>query len=171
VHLVRSKIKQGSEKTKTKALVQVAVFLVVVLAGIGCYASDKEKYGFYVPKPNEEIYGTWVNKEYSGTLLAHYQKWVFRFWGYAEQYNNIADNVSVFQNTFFLVDKWSDSEGNICYKVYIQEGSYKYGWFAFVKISMGGTVFEYTDAAYPLMWPTEADLNPDNPKYRIYYRQ
>ena len=156
---------------KTKTLVCVLVFLVVVLTIVGSYASDKEKYGFYVPNPKEELYGTWVNKEYSGTLLAYYQKWVFRFWGYAKQYNNVADKLSVFQNTFFLVDKWSDSEGNIWYKIYIQEGSWKYGWFAVVKFSKGGTVFEYTDAAYPLMWPSEADLEPDNPKYRIYHRQ
>jgi|WetSurSiteA1Bulk_404760.scaffolds.fasta_scaffold75777_2 hypothetical protein len=156
---------------KRKMLVYGVVFLVVVLIGACSFSNENEKYGFYVPKPNEEIYGTWVNKEYSGTIQAQYQKWVFRFWGYAEQYNKIADTVSAFQNTFFLVDKWTDSGANICYKVYVQEGSYKYGWFALIKISKGGTVFEYIDAAYPLMWPTEADLNPDNPNYRIYYRQ
>jgi hypothetical protein len=156
---------------RTKMLVYVLVFLVAALAGVGSFANDKEKYGFYVPKPNEEIFGTWVNKEYSGTRLVHPQKLVFRFWGYEEEYTNIADNNSSYQDTFILVDKWTDSEGNIWYKVYEQNGQMKYGWFSLVKISKGRTVFEYIFNSYPLMWPKEADMNPDNPQYRIYYHQ
>ena len=156
---------------RTKTLVYILVFLVAVLAGVSSFAADKEKYGFYVPSSKEEIFGTWVNKEYSGTREVHPQKLVFRFWGYEEEYNNIADNNSSYQDTFFLVDKWTDSEGNIWYKVYAQNGQMKSGLFGLVKISKGGTVFESINTLYPMMWPTVADMNQDNPQYRIYYRQ
>ena len=40
---------------KTKGLVYGVAFLVAVLAGVCSSANDKEKYGFYIPKPNEEM--------------------------------------------------------------------------------------------------------------------
>jgi hypothetical protein len=63
VHLVCSTLLNISIKTwgvmmKTKTLVCVLVFFVVVLTIVGSYASDKEKYGFYVPNTKKELYGT-----------------------------------------------------------------------------------------------------------------
>ena len=175
-HILRERLvinnsRQGGGKMKTKTLVYGVGIIVAVLVSVYSFADDKEKYGFYVPKPNEEIFGTWVNKDYSGTRLVHPQKLVFRFWGYEEVYDKITDNNSSYQDTFFIVDKWTDSEGNIWYKVYEQTGQYRYGWFSLIRISKGGTVFEHINTEYPMMWPTESDLNPDNPNYRIFYRQ
>jgi hypothetical protein len=154
---------------RMKTLVCVLIFIVAVLACVGSFANDKEKYGFYVPKPNEEIYGTWVNKDYSGAVLGHHQKFVSHFWGYWGAYNQVTDKAPTWYGTFILVDKWKDSEGNIWYKEYDQNGWSKYGDFSLDKISKNGTIIESVYNSY--MWPKEADLNPDNPNYRIYYRE
>ena len=154
---------------KSKMLVCVLIFIVVVLSSVRSFADDKEKYGFYVPKPNEEIYGTWVNKDYSSIVRRRPQKIVIHFWGYWEDYNKVTDATSIQRGTLTLVDKWINSEGNICYKAYWRSGESKYGDFMLHKISNSSSVIEYIYNSY--MWPTEAELNPDNPNYRIYYRQ
>jgi hypothetical protein len=72
--------------------------------------------------------------------------------------------------TSTLVDKWTDTEGNIWYKEFVRYQSNSVGtWYQLIKISNNGTNLEY-------MWskrdfPVEADLTPDSATYRIYYLQ
>ena len=56
---------------KTKILMCGVVFFVLILTGVYSFADDKEKYGFYIPSWKEELYGTWINTDYTGTGEDH----------------------------------------------------------------------------------------------------
>ena len=150
----------------TRILMIGMVLLLSVAVFPTSYAKDRE---FFVPSSSEEIFGTWINTEYSGELTWN-QKYVHYSWGYCECYSEMeSKNPAIgFLITSTLVDKWTDAEGNIWYKEFVR---YQMGdtWYQLVKISDNGTTLEY-------MWtkrdfPVEADLNPDNATFRIYYRQ
>ena len=152
---------------KKKAIVCVLMFLVTVFACLNSFGDDKEKYGFYAPRDNEELYGTWVNTTRPGSN-EYKQKIVMNYWGDWETYKEATDEF--FDNgTFIIVDRWTDSEGNIWYKEYIREQNYLYPIFELDKISKSGTVWEYLfgyDGS-----PTADNMNSKNPYYRIYYRE
>jgi hypothetical protein len=133
-------------------------------------ASDKEKYGFYVPIHNEEIYGTWVNAEYSGAL-PFFQKAINYHWGYYDVFCKMTDTNACIRGTMILVDKWTDSEGNIWYKQYFRENWGYSGFFEIDKISKNNTVWEFVFSS--LEFPVEDDLSAKNTAkgYHIYYRQ
>jgi beta-lactamase regulating signal transducer with metallopeptidase domain len=158
---------KGGKKMKTKILLCGLIFLIALLAGVGSFAADKEKIGFYVPKRNEEIYGTWVNKNYDG--IDYEQIIVYYYWGYGEFVRYVTDKETSMKFSFTIVDKWSDSEGNIWYKTYeITNNDYSI-IYTLNKISNDATVFEYVDNVGD--FPTRADLNKTNYNYRIRYRQ
>lgn len=152
---------------KTKIWLCGVIFLVIFLAGVCSFADDKEKFGFYVPKRNEEIYGTWVNKNYDG--ISKDQKIVYYYWGYGEFYRIVTNENPAERFGFTITDKWSDSEGNFWYKMYeITDNDYSV-YFELCKISNNMTVLE---TAYNIgNYPTNADLIADNYRYRIRYRQ
>jgi hypothetical protein len=154
---------------KSKTLLFILIFLVVVLTSVGSFADDKEKFGFYVPKQNEEIYGIWVNKDYTTVQFRYPQKIEILFWGYWEEYDKVTDDTSIIQGTITLVDRWIDSDGNICYKTYWMFGESKYDDFYLYKISKDRSTMESIYNSYK--WPIEADMNKDSPNYRMYYRQ
>jgi beta-lactamase regulating signal transducer with metallopeptidase domain len=158
----------GGKKMKKKTIPYVMVFLVVALAGIGSFAADREKQGFYVPKPSEEIYGTWINKEYSGDRASRCQKIVLHNWGYGEKWLKIEDEKSKWSWTYFFAAKWTDSDGNIWYKGLDQFP----GWpveYSLTKISKNGAVMEciYSRTEFP----SESDLDPSHLAYLTYYRK
>jgi len=147
------------------------IFLIVLMMTFLClnsFGNDKEKYGFYVPRAKEELYGTWVNtKMYHGDT-GHAQKIEMHDWGYWEVYSKIADEFFV-NGTYIIVDRWTDSEGNIWYKEFVRARNGLYPDFELDKISKNGTVWEYVFAFDD--FPTANNMNSMNPYYRIYYRQ
>ena len=155
---------------KAKALVGGVVFFVAVLAGVCSFAVDKEKYGFYVPSPNEVIFGTWVNTKYDGGPYIP-QKLVDYHWGSYDVFMIATYKTLSFKGSGIIVDKWTDAEGNTWYKNYNREDWTTKGFFALEKISKDGNVKEfvwrYND------FPSEDDLNSKNldMHYRIYYKQ
>jgi hypothetical protein len=156
---------------KTKALVCAVVFIFVVLAGIYSFADDKDQYGFYVPSRNEELYGTWVNPKYRGESEGSEQKFVTYNWGYSEGFLKVADKNPIERWTFIIVDKWTDTDGNIWYKVFNQEAGPLSGstWFTLNKLSENGTVMQFI-VDYG-KFPTEIDMNPDAINHRIFNRK
>jgi hypothetical protein len=56
------------------------IFSVVFLSGMQSFADTGENYRFYVPRRNEEMYGTWVNENHDG--VKRFQKAVYYYWGY-----------------------------------------------------------------------------------------
>ena len=143
------------------------MLLIMVLACLTSFGDDKEKYGFYVPRNNEEIYGTWVNMTYPGTSRMYPQKIVMHFWGEWEEYREATDE-NFATGTFVLVDRWTDSEGNIWYKDYIRMRNDINPTFELDKISKDGTVWEYVFGNHD--FPTADNMNSTNPYYRIFYR-
>ena len=154
---------------KKTTIACILAFLLAVLACLNSFGEDKEKYGFYVPKANEEIYGTWINMAYTGTGQ-YVQKFVLYDWGYWEGYDKAASTLpSTYPGTYILVDKWTDSEGNIWYKEYVRERHGMNPHFELDKISKDGTVWEYVFGYND--FPKADTMNSKNPYYRIYYRE
>ena len=136
----------------------VALILALAFLSLTGNALTEEK--TYLPTNNEEICGTWVNTEYH--LVA--QKVVMNpdgTWGWAMRANAELD----MKFTYKLKEKWTDSEGNIWYKVRLK--SHRGEDYVLVKISNSGNTREV--AFNRNEYPTKID--PKEVNYRIYYRQ
>jgi hypothetical protein len=146
------------------------VFILFVLIGMYSYGGDKEKYGFYVPSSNEEWCGTWVSKDTSRPT-GEPQKVINNCWGYYEVFTRLSDTTPHSKGCSTLVDKWTDSKGNIWYKEYDREPWTSKGLFVINKISKNGNVLEYVWSQDG--FPTENDVNSKNSAmhYNILYRQ
>ena len=144
----------------------VLAFILVFLACLNSFGDDKEKYGFYVPKASEELYGTWINTTYNPGFYS--QKYILYDWGYFEEYEKPTSEYP-YPGTFIIVDKWTDSEGNIWYKEYVRERNEMNPTFELDKISKDGTVWEFVFAYND--FPKADTMNSKNPYYRIYYRE
>ena len=136
----------------------MALILAVALLAFTGNASAQEK--TYIPKDNEEFYGTWVNTEYY--LVA--QKVVINpdgTWGWAMSASGEPDT----KYTYELKEKWTDSKGNIWYKVRLQ--SHRGKDYVLVKLSNSGNTREIVWDSHE--YPMKIDSKTAN--YRIYYRQ
>jgi hypothetical protein len=118
---------------------------------------------FYIPKSNEEIYGTWINEDMK------YQKFIYYYWGYAEKYKEVSNKTPTYKITFTIVEKWTDSEGNVWYKTFNRHNAAMTTVFWITKISNNGTVCESVSNYGE--FPSKDELNVDNFDYHIYYRQ
>ena len=127
----------------------------------------------YVAKPNEEIYGTWVNEKMSA------QKIVVGPDG-GKTYLKLTDTTPYFETAGEIVSKWTDSEGNIWYKCMSArvKGAYANAAAKFTeldKLSKSGTVWESVwtmpmsdEEIKNPKYPTKID--PQDSNYGIYYR-
>ena len=160
-------------KTGTMLLSSCVVLIALILLG-SCAP------GKYVPKANEELYGTWINKSYSGhyDLLNddHAQKEVIDSNGY-HVFRFVDDFAEYYVGAETITSKWTDSEGNIWYK------TYKGGWnqneiktsvvpHFLYKLSKSATVRESVyanrDTYTPSAFPTKID--PKDQSYLVYNR-
>ncbi len=122
-----------------------------------------ENENFYIPKSNEEIYGTWINED----MIT--QKLIYYYWGYGEIYREVSSETPAVKLTFTIVEKWSDSEGNVWYKTFKRYDVAMGTVFCITKISNNGTVYE---SVYNVDgFPTKDELNVDHFYYLIYNRQ
>jgi hypothetical protein len=132
---------------------------------VGCGPSK------YVPKPNEELYGTWINEKMSA------QKYVNTAGRWAE-YLKSSDSSPHKEFAVAIVSKWTDSGGNIWYKTTRNDISGSYTGFettALSEISKNGTVWEsvWTEPENEAemknpTYPTKID--PNAFEYTVYYR-
>jgi len=138
--------------------------LVIVFSGFG-----QEK---YTPKPNEEIYGTWVNEQINPPKTAKNPDGTFANYFPASFSKPFQGGKSE------IFKKWTDSEGNVYYDTF---DTFTFGssminkaqclW----KVSKSGTVLEQ-------IWVSVSDFAPDKfptfetkidnmtTGYLIYYR-
>ena len=139
-----------------------AVFLVLNQVPGWC----QEK---YIPKEDEEIYGTWTNAQ----GVTH--KIVNSTGGY-KSFARVSDLLPNEDGTLRIDGKWTDSNGNIWYKIFTEVTSGEMaGWKVqgLDKISTSGTVWEHVGAFVigdfdPSHYPTKID--PKDPNYFILYR-
>ena len=144
---------------KTTKLISGVVSILVLLAFTLGYAEEKKA---YVPKHDEEVYGPWVNTDYPGGWQ-QCQK-VINYPEQFELFNKPTDKTPAYRGPYTIIDKWTDSEGNIWYK---SRALCAYGIYLLQKISSSGSIYEYvsSDSDYP----TEIDTNDRT--YHIYYRK
>ena len=144
----------------------------------------------YVPKENEEIYGTWVNVDYKASRqtqrtrleflmtedvseLIGIKKVIFYPGGKCQLFPTTL-NTAPREVEYAIASKWTDSDGSILYKqAWVHYFEYdgklheKDRNFTTIKVNASKQTIEFVfaDADYP----TEVD--PEHSKYRIYYRQ
>ena len=133
--------------------------------------------GEYVPKENEEVYGTWVNKDNHGYYFSP-QKQIITANGYKKFYK-ISDPAPFEEGTRLIYSKWTDAESNIWYKAYgtVTTGTYKgYNYQVIGKLSKGATVYEFcftglgtTTQFDTIYFPTK--VSPSGSNYVILHRQ
>ncbi|MBW8003044.1 MAG: hypothetical protein FVQ80_13665 [Planctomycetes bacterium] len=132
----------------------------------------------YMAKEDEEIFAAWVNTSYNSIargkddsyIMAGYaQKIITKPDGTYELYGSVTDMVHQLTFKYTIIDKWTDSDGNIWYKIiakykteYMEQTRY-----GLDKISNSGRTWEYVGSAND--YPTK--IGPNHPEYRIYYRQ
>jgi hypothetical protein len=156
-----------------KARIVVRNAFVVLLSIIALRAIAQDK---YVANVREELFGTWVNSQNSGDIF-HPQKVVVTADGY-EGYSKKSDSVPLFTWALQIENKWTDSEGNIWYKV-LGNGKGRYAEepsLELYKLSKSGEVMERAFLWFPFgagfkyaKYPTEIDSKQFS--YRILYRE
>ncbi len=127
----------------------------------------------YVPKSDEELYGTWTNEQYYGEGdVWHPQRVVVTADGYVG-YNKLSDLVPMFIWKLWIDSKWTDADGNIWYRVRgMGAGKYDKSQELY-KLSKSATVMErafvYVFGDYDASkYPTKID--PNELRYRVLYR-
>ena len=153
------------------------ILLVMILLGGYCYGQN------YVPKADEVLYGTWTN---DNTNSAQMGERSVTFPGGYKNYFGLSPNTFFEQGTEQLIEKWTDSEGNVWYKSQatttygiVPSGVYKgydyKGWKfqCLQKFSKSGTVRElmavHVPEFDPNLYPTKIDPT-DIEHYKIFYR-
>lgn len=121
---------------------------------------------------SEDIWGTWVNTEQPKGRYHHVsEKRVFSPEGMFKFYYYESSQSPEFEGTYTITERWTDSEGNICYKIKATGKSIKYRdkveWYLLSRISDSGKTLEYV--YHPLDYHKK--LDPNHPSYRILYRK
>jgi hypothetical protein len=143
------------------------LFSLILLGGCGP--------GKYKAKPNEELYGTWINESYGIVNAATYfpQKMIVDSSGYTG-YRNISDHGAQGKGPEQIASKWTDSEGNIWYRTFGtgSNGDKVIKWQELNKLSKSGTIREYVSVVVSDFdsgkYPTKIDSN--DPSYHICNR-
>ena len=142
-----------------KSLLALAFILTVVAFSGNAVAEEKA----YVPKQNEELFGTWVNLDYPPG--ERHQKIVVHPDGRYERFSQqwLKEPTSKF--SYKITDKWTDSEGDIWYKAQVSNPNFES--YQLHRISNSGKTMEFVRDG--TNYPTEIDQ--DKYPYRVYNRQ
>jgi len=148
---------------KTKSLIAGFILIsTVFFFTTGNYAIGENE---YVPTKNEEIYGTWVNPNY--TKIWFPQKITIKPGGIYEYYIGRLDLVPTYKNSYTLTAKWIDSEGNVWYRMIWKWKVTDQARYELDKFSTSGQNWEfiYSFDDYP------AAIDPNYANYHIYHRR
>ena len=108
----------------------------------------------------EELYGIWKNEDYNSTdpFADRFAKLVFNQDGTFSSYNTTATKTMRWMGSFEITEKWTDSDGNIWYKLSSTiKGAYSTEPFYWtVSISNSGKTLEYGFSGSD--YPNEKDL-------------
>jgi len=118
----------------------------------------------YVPKDNEELYGTWINMDYKTGDPP--QKLSYKSDGTIASSIYAESRMLMWDTKLQITDKWKDSEGNIWYKGHLVANSGEEG-YSLYKISNSGKTFEFIFDNNEC--PTK--ITTDHSNYRVYYRK
>jgi hypothetical protein len=149
-----------------KSLLALAIGATLIFPFVNVLAGEKP----YVAKDNEELYGTWVNPNYSSVQAdgASDQKIIFRTDMTFELFRwLLGKEVCFWTGPYRITDKWTDSKANIWYKIhweYIYNEQYR-----LFKISNSGKKCEFVNDPIEYGYPKKID--PESISYRVYYRK
>ena len=152
-----------------KTLILVVLIMAVLIIAGSCATGKKA----FVAKENEELYGTWVNKEYNNKGM-YYAKHIINADGTINLYT-FDYSTRVYENDKYIItDKWYDTIGNIWYKAIITERASSAvkttnPIYTLAKISNAGKILETVKSGYD--YPTELDPDTLLYNYEILYRQ
>jgi len=132
--------------------------------------------GNYVPKPNEELYGTWTNTTEVGKMATRVPQKEIHSPGEVQTFERLSDKAPSWEATEQIDTKWTDSDGNVWYKTF---GTITLGWMKgyksqkLIKISKSGTMLEAVEtevaeldsSLYPSRITDSNDVD-----YYIFYR-
>jgi hypothetical protein len=125
-------------------------------------------------KPDDPLFGTWVNKEYEGgknflavkaVIFPECKEW---------DYFKMSDTKPIYEGRFTIVEAWVDEEGSHWYRT--KGGSDYYPWpskepqwkgYGLTRINAAGTVMEGVsrESGYP------EEISELAGAYAIYYKQ
>jgi hypothetical protein len=154
----------------------LAIILTAPLI-IGCATQKtfavKEVRGFYVPNSAEELYGTWLNPDYEGSVTKH-AKVTIHSTGFFEAFSGLNQVSPTETGVITIVKKWKGSEGSLWYITFFRD-SMGGDSFGLQKVSKNGLVWEgfWTQAnvAGSEESLVEENLTAEYPHYQIYDRQ
>jgi hypothetical protein len=148
---------------KARTLASILILVLAILIIVGNCATGKK---VYVAKEDEEIYGTWVNTDYNYT--GRWAKGVFHPDGTFVTYQADSSITPYYFGTFTITEKWTDSEGNIWYKIISIDQIYTI-YYELHKISNNEMTWEYVWSNSD--YPKEIDPDDTTSNRKIYYRQ
>ena len=125
----------------------------------------------YLAKDNEELCGTWENPNYSrqkGWNTMQTQKLVFRANRTFERFAWVDRDDSEWSGSYKIKSKWTDSEGNVWYKIHWKY-FYRLEHYGLFKISYSGKKCEFVTDSIEYGYPKKID--PRAYEYRVYYRK
>jgi hypothetical protein len=150
-------------------LVSILILVLAVLIAIESCATSKKA---YVAKEDEELYGTWVNPEYDrGKPNA---KIVIKPDGTLDAYSLSNSERPIGVSEYTITDKWTDSEGNIWYKIVETFFDQKVmqnpdTYYSLSKIDKTGNTLEELWSS--IDYPPKFELDNLRYSYYIRYRQ
>ena len=98
-------------KTKFFTL-SLTILIIIAFSTNFSKASDKKA---YVATENEELYGTWVNEDYNSSPRSAIHE--YKANGTWVVYRKTTDEISYKDGTYTITDKWTESNGDVCYNL------------------------------------------------------
>jgi hypothetical protein len=148
-----------------RPLLALAISAALIFSVVYVLAGEKT----YVVKENEELYGTWENPNYvGGKSHGTFRKVIFRADMTFENFRWLeGQDVGVYSGAYNVTDKWTDSKGNVWYRVHWKTSLWEhYGLF---KVSNSGNKCEFVTDPIEYGYPKKID--PKAFTYRVYYRK
>jgi hypothetical protein len=161
-------------KKRNEAVLSAARVLAISLFGLLTVLAASGQNKPVTVKPDDPLFGTWVNTEYEGgknylavkaVIFPECKEW---------DYIKMSDTDPLWEGRFTIVEAWIDEEGSHWYKT--KGGSDYYPWpstepqfkgFGLTRINAAGTIMESVsrESGYP------EEISELAGAYAIYYKQ
>ena len=145
--------------------IRLTILFILAFTTNFSYASDKKA---YVAKENEELYGTWVNEEYNNSPRSAI--WEYKADGTWVIYRKTTDKISYEDGTYTITDKWTEGNGDVCYKIIWKTDYLARSGYELRCISNSGSTMEAANSDSD--YPTRIDRTKGSWQYfGIHYRK
>jgi len=148
---------------------RIFILSLIMVVSLTILTSGGTKKEISVDEVLEVFCHTWINHDYDDKEIPS-AKAVGHPDGTISEYGRVDLPLDTphYKQRYTIHEAWTDSDGNIWFKSTHKDGVET--WYQINKISESGNVWEY-HRAYGDLSNLPDEINPDAPKYRIYYRQ